>query len=49
MTYSDKMRELYARYIVEFENNNQSVTELTMLNSVKLYGYDTLEEAELKA
>ena len=49
MTYSDKMLELYARYIVELENNDQSVTELTMLNSVRLYGYDTLEAAEAKA
>ena len=45
-TYSDKMLELYARYIINLENKGQSVTKLTMLNSVKMYGYASLEEAE---
>ncbi len=45
-TYSDKMLELYARYIIDLENKGQSVTKLTMLNSVKMYGYASLEEAE---
>ena len=49
MTYSDKMLELYARYVVEHENLDASITEETMLNSVRLYGYDTLEAAESKA
>lgn len=49
MTYSDKMLELYARYVIAHENNDESITEETMLNSVKLYGYDSLDEAENKA
>ena len=49
MTYSDKMLELYARFIIELENNDESITEKTMLNSVKLYGYESLDEAENKA
>ena len=47
-TYSDKMLELYARYIVDLENKGVNVTEEIMKNSVKMYGYSSLEDAERK-
>lgn len=45
-TYSDKMLELYGRYVVEYARENKNLTFDIMTNSVKLYGYDSLEAAE---
>jgi len=45
-TYSDKMLELYGRYIVDYARNNKNLAHDIMLNNVKMYGYGSLEEAE---
>lgn len=45
-TYSDKMLELYGRYIVEYARNQKNPAHDIMLNNVRMYGYSSLEEAE---
>lgn len=45
-TYSDKMLELYGRFVVEYFRENKNLTLDIMQNSVRLYGYGTLESAE---
>ena len=45
-TYSDKMLQLYGRYIVEYARAGKNLAESIMGNSVRMYGYSTLEEAE---
>lgn len=45
-TYSDKMLELYGRFVVDYSKQNKNLTLDTMENSVRLYGYGTLESAE---
>uniref|UniRef100_UPI004056284C DUF4125 family protein n=1 Tax=Acetatifactor sp. TaxID=1872090 RepID=UPI004056284C len=45
-TYSDKMLELYGRYVVEYAVANKNLAFDIMENSVHLYGYRDLEAAE---
>ncbi len=45
-TYSDKMLELYGRYVVDYAKQNKNLTYAIMENSVRLYGYKDLEDAE---
>jgi len=45
-TYSDKMLELYARFIVGLSSEGKNLAYETMQNTAKLYGYDTIEAAE---
>ena len=45
-TYSDKMLEMYGRYIVEYAKSGKSVTRDIMTNKIKFYGYESFEEAE---
>lgn len=45
-TYSDKMLELYGRYVVEYAKAGQNLAFAIMENNVKLYGYNSLKEAE---
>ena len=47
-TYSDKMLELYGRYIVKHARKGRNPVYDIMENSVKMYGYQNLEEAERK-
>lgn len=47
-TYSDKMLELYGRYIVEYVREGGNLARDIMENSVHLYGYQSIEEAEEK-
>lgn len=47
-TYSDKMLELYGRYIVKYAREGRNPVYEIMGNSVKMYGYQDLEEAERK-
>ena len=47
-TYSDKMLELYGRYIVKYAKEGRNPVYDIMGNSVKMYGYQSLEEAERK-
>jgi len=45
-TYSDKMLELYAKYIVEYARVGKNPARDIMEESVWLYGYEGLDEAE---
>lgn len=45
-TYSDKMLELYARFIVGLSQENKNLARMTMENSCRLYGYEGLDDAE---
>lgn len=47
-TYSDKMLELYGRYIVGYAKAEKNPARDIMENSVKMYGYGSIEEAEEK-
>jgi len=45
-TYSDRMLELYGRYIVELSKKGENPAKKIMEHSVRMYGYESLEEAE---
>lgn len=45
-TYSDKMLELYGRYVVEYARAGRNPACDIMKNSVEMYGYTDMEEAE---
>ncbi len=45
-TYSDKMLELYGRYVVEFAKENKNLAFEIMEHNVHLYGYANLDAAE---
>lgn len=45
-TYSDKMLQLYAGYIVEYARSGKNPARDIMEQSILLYGYEGLEEAE---
>ncbi len=47
-TYSDKMLELYGRYVVGYARSGKNLTYDIMENSVKMYGYASIEEADRK-
>lgn len=47
-TYSDKMLELYGRYIVEYARAERNLAGDIMSNSTRMYGYESIEEAERK-
>ena len=47
-TYSDKMLELYGRYIVGYAREGKNPAQDIMYNSVRMYGYESIEEAERK-
>ena len=47
-TYSDKMLELYGRYIVAHAQNGVNVAQEIMWNTVQFYGYSSFEEATQK-
>ena len=45
-TYSDKMLELYGRYIVSYAREDRNAAYDIMTNSARMYGYKDLDEAE---
>lgn len=45
-TYSDKMLELYGRYIASYAASGQNLAREIMTHSVHMYGYESLEDAE---
>ena len=45
-TYSDKMLELYGRYIAAHAAAGQNLAREIMTHSVHMYGYESLEDAE---
>ena len=46
MTYSDELVSMYGRYVAELVKEGKNLARLTMMNTAKLYGYDSLEKAE---
>ena len=46
LTYSDTLLVLYGRFVAELAAKGQNLAELTISNTVHLYGYGSLEEAE---
>lgn len=48
-TYSDKMLELYGRYVVDCARAGGNLAYDIMKNSVEMYGYAGMDEAESKA
>lgn len=46
LTYSDKTMELYYKFVKELEKKGENLAQMIMENTVKLYGYESLEEAE---
>lgn len=47
-TYSDKMLELYGRYVVSAARAGRNLTYDIMELNVKMYGYESVEDAERK-
>lgn len=47
-TYSDKMLELYGRYVVGYARRGGNIARDIMEKNVKMYGYSGLDEAEEK-
>lgn len=45
-TYSDRMLEMYGRYLVMYVKAERNLTRDIMLNTVRMYGYESLEMAE---
>ncbi len=45
-TYSDKMLQLYTKFIIELAQEGKNLARMTMENSCRLYGYESLEAAE---
>lgn len=46
MTYSDATLTLYGRFVVTLSKENKNLSRMTMENTVHLYGYESLEQAE---
>ena len=44
-TYSDVMLALYGRFVVEISQTEGNLAKMIMINTVKMYGYDSLEKA----
>lgn len=47
-TYSDKMLQLYAQYVVECAQTGRNIARETIENTAKLYGYSDLNDLEGK-
>ena len=47
-TYSDKMLELYGRYVVAYATENKNLAYEIMSNSARMYGYADVDAAENK-
>ncbi|MBQ7432109.1 MAG: DUF4125 family protein [Lachnospiraceae bacterium] len=46
LTYSDTLLILYGRFVAGLAASGQNLAKLTISNTVRLYGYGSLEEAE---
>jgi tetratricopeptide (TPR) repeat protein len=47
-TYSDKMLQLYGRYVATCASEGVNIAHETIANTARLYGYDSIEELERK-
>ena len=46
LTYSRTMLRMYSEHIVAIARENRNLAKMTMENTVRLYGYTSLDEAE---
>ena len=46
LTYSDTLLKMYAEFIIVLYNKNENLAKLTIENTAKLQGYDSLRKAE---
>lgn len=46
LTYSDNTLYLYARHIADLAKQGENITEMTMYNTIKMYGYNSFEEVK---
>ncbi len=46
LTYSDRLLFMYGEYIVDLAGKGRNLAVMTMENTIRLEGYNTLEEAE---
>ena len=46
LTYSDTLLKMYAEFIIDLYNRNENLAKLTIENTAKLQGYDSLKKAE---
>ncbi len=47
-TYSPETLALYGQFVVNLVKENKNIAELIIKNTVKMYGYDSLDDAEEK-
>ena len=47
-TYSHDTLKMYGSFVVQLARNNQNLAEMIMTNTALLYGYQSLEDAELR-
>ncbi|MFI3238645.1 MAG: DUF4125 family protein [Lachnospiraceae bacterium] len=47
-TYSDETLKLYASFIISLAKDGKNLAELTMEHTARLYGYESLKDAEYK-
>ncbi len=45
-TYSDELMGMYGRFVADLAREGKNLARMTMENTAKLYGYDSLESAE---
>ena len=48
MTYSDETLMLYGRFVVEKAQNNENLAKQIMNETAILYGYDSVDDLEMK-
>lgn len=46
LTYSEELLNMYARFVVDLYKNGKNLAEMTIENTVRMQGYDSLDEAE---
>ena len=47
LTYSQTLLGMYGRFIVDLSREGKNLAFLTMENTIKMYGYTDLDEAEI--
>ncbi len=45
-TYSDKMLQLYGKYVLEYAQSGRNIAQDTIYNTARLYGYEDLDSFE---
>lgn len=48
LTYSDRTLELYGKFVADCAKKGENIARMTMLNTARMYGYETLDELESK-